>query len=166
MERAGVISKVTESTPWCSGMVVVPKQSGTVRICVDLKDLNESMLRETHPFLGVDDILAQLLGATVFSKVDANSGFWQIPLSEDSCLLTSFITPYGIYRFNKLPFGISSAPELFQSRMNKILEGLQGVVCHMDDVLIYGANKAEQKSSTTSIVLKSFSFPATQVMPL
>jgi len=61
MEKAGVISKVTESTPnWCSGMVVVPKQSGKVRICVDLKDLNESMLRETHPVPGVDDILAQL----------------------------------------------------------------------------------------------------------
>jgi len=93
----------------------------------------------------------------VFSKVDANSGFWQIPLSEDSRLLTTFITPYGRYCYNKLPFRICSAPELFQSRMNKILEGLQGVVCHMDDMLIYGANKAEHKSFTRSIVLKSFS---------
>jgi len=152
MERAGVISKVTEPTPWCSGMVVVPKQSGTVRICVDLKDLNESVLRETHPIPGVDDTLAQLSGATVFSKVDATSGFWQIPLSEDSRLLTTFITPYGRYCFNKLPFGISSAPELFQSRMNKILEGLEGVVCHMDDVLIYGANKAEHNTRLKAVL--------------
>ena len=113
MERAGVISKVTEPTPWCTRMVVVPKQGGAVRVCVDLKGLNENVLCETHPIPGVDDTLAQLTEATVFSKVDANSGFWQIPLSEDSRLLTTFITPHGRYRFNKLPFGISSAPELF-----------------------------------------------------
>ena len=89
----------------------------------------------------MDDILAQLTGATGFSKVDANSGVWQIPLSEDSRLLTSFITPHRRYCFNKLPFGISSAPELFQSRMNKILEGLEGNLCHMDGVLIYGADQ-------------------------
>ena len=65
-------------------MVVVPKQDRAVRVCVDLKGLNENVLRETHPILGVDDTLAQLTGATVFSKVYANSGFWQILLSEDS----------------------------------------------------------------------------------
>ena len=75
MEKAGVISKVTEPTPWCAGMVVVPKQGGAVRVCVDLKGLNENVLRETHPIPGVDDMLAQLTGATVFRKVDANSGF-------------------------------------------------------------------------------------------
>ena len=121
MEKAGVISKVTEPTPWCAGMVVVPKQDGAVRVCVDLKGLNETVLVETHLIPGVDDTLAQLTGATSFSKVDANSGFWQIPLSEDSRLLTTFITPHRRYCFNKLPFEILSAPELFQSRMNRIL---------------------------------------------
>ena len=144
MEEMGVISKVDEPTPWCAGMVVVPKKSGKVRICVDLKPLNESVLREVHPLPKVDETLAQLSGAKVFSKLDANSGFWQIPLSKQSRLLTTFITPVGRFCFNKLPFGISSAPEHFQKRMSAILSGLPGVVCQMDDVLVFGADQAEQ----------------------
>ena len=150
MEAARVISKVDDPTPWCAGMVVVPKKSGDVRICVDLKALNESVLREVHPIPKVDDTIAQLAGATLFSKLDANSGFWQIPLAKESHPLTTFITPYGRYHFNKLPFGISSAPELFQKRMNKILAGLDRVVCQMDDVLIVGANKAEHDARLTA----------------
>ena len=88
-------------------MVVVPKESGAIRICVDFKKLNESVLREVHLIPKVDETLALLAGATIFSKLDANSGFWQIPLAKDSRLL-------GWYCFNKLPFGITSAPELFQ----------------------------------------------------
>ena len=143
MEKMGVISKIITPTPWCAGMVVVPKRSGAVRICVDLKPLNESVVREPHPIPKVGDTLALLYGVTVFSKLDANSGFWQIPLSETSCPLTMFITPFGRYHFNKHPFGISCAPELFQRRMNTILQGLEGMVCLMDDVLIFGSNKDE-----------------------
>ena len=152
MEALGVISKVEEPTPWCAGMVVVPKKSGKLRICVDLKPLNESVLRETHPIPKVDETLAQLAGATVFSKLDANSGFWQIPLEKDSRLLTTFITPSGRYCFNKLPFGISSAPELFQRRMQKILEALEGVVCQMDDILVFGSNQAEHDSRLVAVM--------------
>ena len=90
MESLGVISRVDEPTPWCAGMVVVPKSNGFVRICVDLKALNQSVLREIHPIPRVDKILAQLAGATYFTKLDANSGFWQIPLSTESKLLTTF----------------------------------------------------------------------------
>ena len=143
MEAMGVISKVDIPTPWCAGMVVAPKKSGAVRICVDLKPLNQSVLREVHPLPKVDDTLAQLTGARLFSKLDANSGFWQIPLSPASRLLTTFITPFGRFCFNKLPFGISSAPEHFQKRMSRILTGLEGVVCQMDDILVFGHNKAE-----------------------
>jgi len=75
MRSLNVISKVDQPTPWCAGMVVVPKKSGKVRICVDLKPLNENVLRETHSLPQVDEILAQLNGATIFSKLDANSGF-------------------------------------------------------------------------------------------
>ena len=99
MESLEVISK-------CAGMVVVPKKNGTLRICVDLKPLNESVLRESHPLPKVDETLAQLHGATVFSKLDANSGFWQVPLAEKSKLLTIFTN--GRYCFKKLPFGIRS----------------------------------------------------------
>ena len=104
-------------------MVVVPKNSGAVRIYVDLKPLNKSMLREVHPMPKVDTTLALLSDAKVFSKLDANSGFWQISLAEKSRLLTTFITPLGHFCFNKLPFGISSAPEIFQRRMNEVLSG-------------------------------------------
>ena len=143
METMGVISRVEEPTPWCAGMVVVPKKSGSVRICVDFRPLNDNVLREVHPLPKVDVTLAQLAGATVFSKLDANCGFWQIPLNETSRHLTTFITPFGRYCFNKLPFGISSAPEHFQRRMGEILEGQEGVLCHMDDVLIFGRNQLE-----------------------
>ena len=94
MQRLGVISPVREHTPWCAAMVVVPKDSGAARICVDLKPLNESVLREVYPMPKVDTTLAQLSGAKLFSKLDANSGFWQISLSEESKLLTTFITPF------------------------------------------------------------------------
>ena len=143
METMGVISRVVKHTPWCAGMVVVPKRSGEVRICVDLKPLNECVLREIHPIPKVDETLAQLSGATLFSKLDANSGFWQIPLASESRDLTTFITPFGRFCFNKLPFGISSAPELFQRRMSRLLEGLPGVLCLMDDVIVFGANREE-----------------------
>ena len=75
METLGVISKVDTPTPWCAEMVVVPKGTSAVRICVDLRPLNQNVLWEVHPIPKVDTTLAQLSGATVFSKLDANSGF-------------------------------------------------------------------------------------------
>ena len=77
----GVISKVSKPTDWCAGMVVVPKPSGKIRICVDLKPLNESVMREVHCLPSVDSTLAQLAGSKYFSKIDTNSGFWQVPLA-------------------------------------------------------------------------------------
>ena len=143
MEALDVIAPVEEPTPWCAGMVVVPKKSNQVRICVDFRALNESVLREVHPLPKVDETLAQMAGATVFSKLDANCGFWQIPLSENCQKLTTFITPFGRYYFKRLPFGICSAPEYFQRRMSAILEGHDGVLCHMDDVFIFGRDHDE-----------------------
>ena len=143
MEELGVISKIEQPSEWCAAMVVVPKKSGAIRICIDYRPLNEVVFREVHPLPKVDESLAQLSGAVVFSKLDANSGFWQIPLSEGSRYLTTFITPFGRYFFNKLPFGICSAPEYFQRKMSQILDGIEGVQCHMDDMLVYGRNKEE-----------------------
>ena len=142
MESMGVISKAEQPTQWCAGMVAVPKKNGKLRICVDLKHLNKAVQREVHPLPKVNETLTQLSGATIFSKLDANSGFWQIPLNEESRPLTTFISPFGRYWFNKLPFGISSAPELYQKRMSTILKGLEGVVCQMDDLLVFGCTTA------------------------
>ena len=76
MESLGVISKVEKPSTWCAGMVVVPKKSGAIRICVDYRALNENVLREVHPLPTVEENLSKLAGATVFSKLDCNSGFW------------------------------------------------------------------------------------------
>ena len=89
MENLGVIFHASELTSWCAAMLVVPKASGAARICLDMKPLNENVLRENHPMPKVDTTLAQLTGATIstiFSKLDANSGFWQIPLAPESKL--------------------------------------------------------------------------------
>ena len=143
MESNGVITKVEEPTPWCAGMVVIPKKSGEIRVCVDLKRLNESVLQEIYQLPRVDDILEQLAGAKCFSKLGTNSRFRQIPLDEKSRLLTTFLIPFGWYCFTKLPFGISSGPELFQKRISQILSGLDGVVCLIDDILVTGKDAKE-----------------------
>lgn len=114
MVQLGVISQITKPTEWCAGMVPVVKKNGSVRVCVDLTHLNQSVKRERHQLPSVEQILALLTGARVFSKLDANSGFWQIPLAPESARLTTFTTPFGRYQFHRLPFGITSAPEQFQ----------------------------------------------------
>ena len=95
MKASGVISKVDQSTKWCSSMVVVQKKSGKRLKMCGLKYLNENVLWEVHPMPQVDQTLALLAGAKVFSKLDTNSGFWQVPLTEPSRHLTTFITPLG-----------------------------------------------------------------------
>lgn len=143
MVKSEVIRKVDGPTKWCAGIVPVVKPSGEVRICVDLTQLNKSVLREQFVLPTIDDALGQLAGAIYFSKLDANSGFHQVKLAKESQELTTFITPFGRYCFQRLPFGISSAPEYFQKQMAEILEGLPGVVNLMDDILVYGATQHE-----------------------
>ena len=152
MESLKVISPIDGPSQWCAGMVVIPKSSGKVRICVDMKPLNENVMREFHPLPAVDETLAQLSGARIFTKLDANSGFWQIPLAQESRPLTTFITPYGRYQFNVLPFGITCAPELFQKRMNVLLKDLDGVLCLMDDVLVYGKSQSEHDERLEAVL--------------
>ena len=143
MEKQGVIARIDKPTDWCAPIVVVPKQNGKVRICVDFTKLNDCVRRERHILPSVEHILAQLDGGKVFSKLDANSGFYQIQLSKQSAELTTFITPFGRFYFNRLPFGITSAPEYFQRRMSEKLAGLKGTLCMMDDILITGKTQEE-----------------------
>ena len=152
MEELGVIAQVNVPTAWCAGMVVVPKANGKVRICVDLTRLNQCVRREKHPLPAVESTLAQLAGAKVFTKLDANSGFWQIPLSPESALLTTFITPFGRFCFHRLPFGITSAPEHFQRRMSETLRGLSGVVCMIDDILVHGKTQEEHDECLNKVL--------------
>ena len=81
MEKMGVISRISEPIDWCAGMVVVPKANVKVRICVDLTHLNNSMCRERYPLPAVEQTMAQLAETKIYSKLNANSGIWQISLS-------------------------------------------------------------------------------------
>ena len=152
MVTQGIITPVDQPTDWCSGLVVVTKRSGAVRLCVDYTELNKYVRTEQHVLPCVDHTLGQLAGAKFFTKLDANSGFYQVPLSEDSQRLTTFITPFGRYMFTRLPFGICSAPEHFQKRMSRILQGLTGVVCQMDDTLIFGNTEQEHDDNLTAVL--------------
>ena len=154
MQKSGVISPVTEATEWCSGMVIAPKANGKIRICVDLTPLNKAVMREVHPMASVDENLAKLQGSSMFTKLDANSGFWQIPLDPSSRLLTTFVTPYGRFCFNRMPMGVCSAPEVFQRTMSKILEGCEGAICHMDDILIHGPDKETHNRRVRKVLAK------------
>ena len=128
--------------PFCE-LFRIPKPNGKVRLCIDFTKLKESVRRENFPLPTTDQLLAQLDGATVFTKLDCNSGFHQIPLHPDSQELTIFITMFGRYCYKCLPFGISSGPEVFYREMTCILEGIPGVICDIDDVLLFGRYQQE-----------------------
>lgn len=137
MLKSAVISPVDNPTEWCAPMVATPRPDSKVRVCVDLTKLSEYVHRENHPLPPVDITLSKLAGARYFTKLDANSGFWQIRLSESSRHFTTFITHWGRFCFNALPYGISSGSEKFQKCMSRILEGLNGAECNIDDVLVH-----------------------------
>ena len=143
MEQLDVIEPIDEPTEWCSPIVVVPKADGKVRICGDLTKLNQAVCREVYQLPTVEETLGSLTEGSVFFKLDANSGFHQIVLNPESAKLTIFITPFGRYMLHVLPFGISSAPEYFQKRMDKELPGIEGVKCRMNDILVIGRDQVD-----------------------
>ena len=100
----------------------------------------------------VDENLAKVGDSKIFSKLDANSGFWHITLDDESKLLTTLVSPFGRFCINRLPFGISSAPEIFQRTMSKILEGSEGTLCQMDDVLIHGVDQSEHDGRVRAVL--------------
>ena len=154
MLELGVIRPVQEPTDWCAPIVIVPKANGKVRLCVDLTKLNLSVKREIHPLLSVENTLGKFGNSKVFSKLDANSAFWQRTLSESSQLLTTFVTPWGRYCFLRLPYGITTGSELFQRCMAEMLTGLEGVECNVDDILIHGRNQEEHDQRLHAVLNK------------
>ena len=152
MENLDVIETITEPTEWCAPMVPVIKKNADVRICVDLKRLNQSVLRERYIIPTREEVLSELSSAKVFTSLDGASGFWQIPLDKDSQKLTTFISPFGRYCFKRLHFGISSAPEIFQRRMSELLRDLEGVVVYLDDILVHGSDIVEHDKRLESVM--------------
>lgn len=137
MEADGVISPVTEPTDWCSALVVVPKLAGSVRLCVDLANFNKAVRRRSTPRCPWRRACRNTPVPVYFLNSIAKSGHWQTPREENSRHLTTFITPFGRSCMNRLPFCICSASEIFQHMMSEIHDGLDVVVCHMDDVLVH-----------------------------
>ena len=128
--------------------MVTPKNNGKVRICADLSRLNEYVRRENHPLPAVDTTLGWLARSTVFTKLDVNPDFWQIKLACESRPLTIFITPWGRFCFNVLPFGISSGSEKSQKNMILILE------CNIDDVLVCGKDQKEHDQRLEAVLFR------------
>lgn len=149
--KLNIIEPIETPTTWVSPIVCVDK-GDSVRLCCDFTRLNVAVLRSHFPLPKIEHTLAQLSGSVYFSKLDTTSGFYQIKLDKESQLLTTFITPYGRFFFKRLPFGISCAPEYFALNFSKILIGIKGVVCHMDDVLIH-ASSIEKHDEILSKVL-------------
>ncbi|CAB4024135.1 Hypothetical predicted protein [Paramuricea clavata] len=137
---------VTEPTPWVSNMVIVRKPTGKLRICIDPKDLNKATRRGHSPIPTIDEILPDLREARVFSAFDVRNGFWHVELDEESSLLTTFITPFGRYRWLRMPFGLTSAPEEFQRRQHHVIENLPGVVAINDDILVIGNGATREEA--------------------
>lgn len=138
LEALGIIRKVTEPTDWVSALVVTKKASGNIRVCLDPVHLNKALKRAHYPLPVLEDILPELSDAKVFTRADLKDGFLQVRLSEPSQLLTTFQTPWGRYCWQRLPFGVSPAPECFQQRLDQVLQGLPGVYRVADDLLIVG----------------------------
>lgn len=134
--KLNIIESVEVHTDWVAPIVVVPK-GDTVRICGDYTKLNNYVLRSHYPLPKVETSLSQLKGSKYFSKLDANSGFYQIRLDKESQRLTTFITPFGRFMFKRLPFGISCAPEYFSLKFSRLFSEITGVLIHVDDLLIH-----------------------------
>ena len=138
-----IIEKVDYPTEWVNSLVIVDKPNGKLRLCLDPKELNAAIKREYHHIPTLEEITAELSDAKYFSILDANSGFWQIPLDKESSDLCCFNSVFGRYKFLRLPYGVHSASEVFQKRMTEMFENVEGVVCYIDDVLVWGRSKEE-----------------------
>ena len=152
MQSIGVITPVTEPTDWVSSMVAAHKKDKQeIRLFINPKDLNTALKRPHHPMRSVEEVAAQMSGATVFSVLDAKNSFWQIRLDKKSSLLTTFSTPFGRYRFLKMPFGINSASEVFQRSMEQLFAGYPCSVI-VDDIIIGGRGVAEHDANLRKVL--------------
>ena len=104
-----------------SPIVVVPKKTG-IRICVDMRAANQAIERERHPVPTVEDLIVDLNGPTVFSKIDLNQGYHQLELEENSRGITTFATLIGLFRYKRLTFGVNSAAKIFQKSIEEVLQ--------------------------------------------
>ncbi len=148
LDRLGVVEQEMEPTDWVSSLVIATKANGKIRLCIDPQPLNCALKRCHYPLHVIDDVLPNLSGAKVFTICDVKNGFWHLRLDDHSSRLTTFNTPFGRYRWRRLPFGISPAPELFQCRLDEAISGLHGVSTIADDILVYGSGETLLEAET------------------
>ena len=141
-----VINPIQEPTDWVSSIFAAKKPDGNIRLCINPHYLNLALKRSHYPLPVIEEILPELSKAKVFSKVDLKEGFLQFELDEESSKLTVFQTPWGRYRFQRMPFGITPAPEIFKMKLDQNLEGLKGVFKIADDILITGQGETEREA--------------------
>ena len=138
LTKMGVIESVNEPTPWVNQMVIVEKKSGDLRICLDPRNLNQALKREHYQLPILEDTLHNMSESKVFTKLDVSSAYWHVELDEPSSLLTTFQTPFGRFRWRRLAFGLSASSEIFQKKILEAIDGLDGVECIADDVVVHG----------------------------
>ena len=129
----GIVEPST--SPYLSPVVLVKKSDQTVRFCIDFRNLNKSTVYDAEPIPNPEEIFSKLASSKYFTKIDISKGYWQIRLTEDSKEKTAFSTPYGLFQFRKLPFGLVTAPANFSRMMRLLLDGLKDVDNFIDDIL-------------------------------
>ncbi|UYV76203.1 K02A2.6-like [Cordylochernes scorpioides] len=138
--KAGILKPVRHAE-WAAPIVPVLKSDQTIRICGDFKiTANQALKVDQYPLHKAEDIFAALAGGEKFSKIDLRDAYNQLELDDESQLYTVINTHQGLYKYTRLPFGISSAPALFQKQMDILLKGIPMVFCALDDILITGKN--------------------------
>nr|XP_022314409.1 uncharacterized protein K02A2.6-like [Crassostrea virginica] len=141
--QRGILKPVTEPTRWVSQMAVVRKINGRLRLCIDPQALNSALMREHFRLPTLDDVLPELANAKIFSKLDVKEAYWHVRLDEASSLLTTMITPFGRFRWIRLPFGLKVSSEIFQRKLHEAIGDLNGVFSIADDILVAGCGQTD-----------------------
>ena len=130
---------------WGAPVLFVRKKDGSLRLCIDYRELNSVTVKNKYPLPRIDDLFDQLAGAAVFSKIDMRSGYHQLKIKKEDVPKTAFRTRYGHYEFLVLPFGLTNAPAYFMDLMNRIFHPYldKFVVVFIDDILVYSKSKEE-----------------------
>ncbi|XP_048031439.1 uncharacterized protein K02A2.6-like [Megalobrama amblycephala] len=148
----GVISPVTCSE-WATPIVPVVKRNGDVRICGDFKvTVNPALCVERYPIPRIEDLFASLAGGQRFTKLDLSNAYLKVPVAESSRQCLTITTSKGLFCYNRLPFGIASAPAIFQRAMDQILQGLPNVHCYLDDILVTGSNDEQHLKNVDAVL--------------
>ena len=134
------------NSPWALPVVMVRKKDGSLRLCVDFRQLNAATVKDAHPLPRIDDLLDALHGARWFLTLDLKSGYWQVPITECDKAKTAFRTSSGeLYEFNQVPFGLCNAPATFSRLMDRVLSGLHWETClfYLDDIIVFSSTWEE-----------------------